>query len=269
MPMLPPMLPALALFPLVGQGSWMPLELWVPLVVFAFILLTTGIIAQFRRNQQRRVRQAFDGLIADARFEPIEDQQQHQTLGQVVYQLLSDDTLTPDRSVTLSHAIQYQADGFAINVVQVDQDEKPVAPHAPMSTTFIICDGFETALPEFKLMPSNFMLRQAVGQGIYERDDPFGRHNLVFTDEPMRTRHVLNDEAQTLLEGNTLIAIESTSERLMLYRHDQKLDPEGLRPFIEDCVALAHIIRDNVRDAPTEEADHAEGEVNGGERPAS
>lgn len=236
-----------------GQGAWLPPEVWVPILILLLVLFAAGIVAQFKRNRRLRVRDAFDRLIADARFEPIEDAELRHMLGRVVYRLLSDEPFVSDRAVDLAHAIRYRAEGFAINVVQVDQDEKPVAPHAPMSTTFVICDGFEVELPEFRLMPSNFMLRQAVGQGIYEREDPFGRHNLVFTDEPRRTRHVLDDEAQTLLEGNTLIAIESTPERLMLYRHDQKLDPDGLQPFIEDCITLVHIIRDNARTAPAEE----------------
>ncbi len=237
---------------------WNSPEVWVPVVLFGGMLLGVLALVLFKRRRERRIGEVFDQLVADARFEPIEDKAHRQELRQWVHWLLTGDAAPMHEPMPLVHAVQYRTQRFVVSVVHVAAKRANDLTETPVSSTVVVCDGFDVPLPSFRLMPSNFVLRQAAGQGVFPRDTAFGRHNLVFTDEPHRTRHVLDEEAQALLDGNKAVAVECMPERVLLYRHDHKLRPEQLIPFVEDCVTLAQIVRDNAHTAPVEPGDEPE-----------
>lgn len=232
-----------------GAWTWMTSEIWASVVILGLILLAalTGIYMQWRRRS--RVKTAFRQLIDDARFEPITDEQRQQELGQCVHELLTGERVPPESAAPLAHAVSYRTEHLTLNVVHVAQSHRTAGVTEPDSMV-VICDGFDVTLPEFRLLPSNLLLRQTVGQGIYSRDTRFGRYNLVFSKEPQRAEHVLDEEAQALLDGNNVIALECTPQRLMLYRHDNKARSDGMMPFVEDCLALAEIIREKAQSMP-------------------
>lgn len=242
--------PALGVTPPVV--ALIPPEVLVPLVILGLIL-GAGIVGHYVQwRRQQRVDSAFDHLVNDARFQPIEDESRRRELGRHALEVLTGEQVPGQTAVPLAHAASYPTDGLTLNVLHLGPSRHTAGVAEP-DALVLICDRFDVTLPEFRLLPANMLLRQTLGQGIYDPDTPFGRYNLVFSREPERTRHVLDDEAQTLLARNDSVAIECTPEHLSLYRHDHKGQAESLIPLVEDCLTLAQIIRDNARTMPEQQ----------------
>lgn len=237
-----------AYIPTLAQGGGFPPELWVPLIVLGLIVAAGIAGGLVQRRRRRLVDEAISRLVREARFEPIEDPKRLEALGQCVHELLTGEHAPSDDPLPLAHAVSYTSDGLTLNVLHVAQTPRTASITEPDSLV-VICEGFDQPLPEFRLLPANALLRQAMGDGLYPRESRFGHYNLVLSREPDRTRAVLDEEAQALLDRNDAIAIECTPERLIVYRHDNKGQPEGLMPFVEDCLTLAQILRDNTRAA--------------------
>ena len=238
--------------PLVAQSA----GFWVPMVMGVLIVVAVLIAASWRRRRQLATRAAYERLRREAGFEVIEDDWQRKELGAYVFQLFTDEPAVSGHAVPLRHAVRYHADGFRVSVVNTEPPAHTADYVFPV-TNVVLCDSFDVELPEFRLQPSSIVLRKAEGQGLFPRDTAFGRYNLVYTLQPNRTAHVLDEEAQSLLAGNRTIALEATPKGLLIYRHDQALRAEQLLPMVEDCVALGQIIRDNAHTMPAKDQEPA------------
>ena len=235
-----------------GRGPIWGSDLILPIVLLVLVFGAAIVAVAVKRHRQLRFKAAFDHLMQHGGFARVEDRERRAQLSESAGWVFADDDFGGPPPVRLKYAVAYRGDDFTVSVVALGATHPHGADHLKIDSPVVICDGFDAEMPPFHLLPANFLLRRGTDPPAFSPETAFGRSNLVFSEEHERTRHILDEQAQTLLDGNNMLALYAAPDQLVMYRHDLQMRGEEIEAFVQECATLASILHDNARTMPAE-----------------